>query len=506
MSGMWRDGECGSKARPAIRRGAPRRRARVRRSLARISALGLVAVLASLVGAASAGAATLFSDGFESGNFSAWSAPQTKVGGTATVQSAIVSTGTFAARLSETATAGSKAYVRKKFNSAQQDLSASGDFRVLQQGAAGQNVPFFRFLDPTSARVVSIYRQNGASGKIWVTYGGGFFQTTKSLPLNTWGTISLHVITNGAASTVEARLNGSVIYQATSANLGTAGVQAIQIGNDTTAEAFTLVADTINVHTPPDTTIKSGPSGLTNDPTPTFAFSSEPGASFQCKIDSGAFAPCASPKTTPHLTDGPHTFSVRATDSAGSTDPTPASRSFTVKTASVSVSGSTLTVSAASGARDNLAVTRPSPSTLRVTDLPGGAYTGSGVHTGAGCTQSGDNGANCTGSITLIQITAGDQADQVVNSTPLKSTLDGGAAPDTLVGGSNRDTLTGAAGADVMRGMNGSDVLMARDLTSDKLINCDGGTTPGPADKADLDLLPRDPNSVVKGCEAKTRH
>ena len=69
-----------------------------------------------------------------------------------------------------------------------------------------------------------------------------------------------------------------------------------------------------------------------------------------------------------------------------------------------------MTVSAASGARDNLAVTRPSPSTLRVTDLPGGAYTGSGVHTGAGCTQSGDNGANCTGSITLIQITAGDQA------------------------------------------------------------------------------------------------
>jgi hypothetical protein len=58
-----------------------------------------------------------------------------------------------------------------------------------------------------------------------------------------------------------------------------------------------------------------------------------------------------------------------------------------------------------------------------------------------------------------------------------------------------------------MKGMNGSDLLKARDLTSDTLINCDGGIgTPGSADKADLDQLPLDPNSVVKGCESKTRH
>ena len=52
-----------------------------------------------------------------------------------------------------------------------------------------------------------------------------------------------------------------------------------------------------------------------------------------------------------------------------------------------------------------------------------------------------------------------------------------------------------------MKGMNGNDVLMARDMISDTLINCDGGIgTPGNADKADLDLLPKDPNSVVTGC------
>ena len=86
---------------------------------------------------------------------------------------------------------------------------------------------------------------------------------------------------------------------------------------------------------PPTTTITSGPNAGTNDPTPTFTFSSEPGSTFECKLDSGLYASCASPNTTSHLVDGSHTFYVRAKDSGGNVDPTPASRSFTVNTAEV---------------------------------------------------------------------------------------------------------------------------------------------------------------------------
>jgi len=82
---------------------------------------------------------------------------------------------------------------------------------------------------------------------------------------------------------------------------------------------------------PPQTSITSGPAGSTFDSTPEFSFTSdEASSSFGCRVDSGAWATCSSPNTTALLEDGPHTFSVRATDPSGNTDPTPASRPFTV--------------------------------------------------------------------------------------------------------------------------------------------------------------------------------
>ena len=85
--------------------------------------------------------------------------------------------------------------------------------------------------------------------------------------------------------------------------------------------------------TAPQSTIDSGPTATTSDSTPTFTFSSnESGSTFECRIDVGSFAPCNSPYTAAVLADGAHGFEVKATDSAGNTDSTPASRSFVVDT------------------------------------------------------------------------------------------------------------------------------------------------------------------------------
>jgi acid phosphatase type 7 len=83
--------------------------------------------------------------------------------------------------------------------------------------------------------------------------------------------------------------------------------------------------------TPPETTISSGPIGSVGSRDASFAFSSsEAGSTFQCRADGAAWAACTSPKPYSSLADGPHRFEVRATDSAGNVDATPAVRDWTV--------------------------------------------------------------------------------------------------------------------------------------------------------------------------------
>ena len=106
-------------------------------------------------------------------------------------------------------------------------------------------------------------------------------------------------------------------------------VQAIDVaGNESEVRSRSFTVDT----TPPDATITGGPpQGSTSaSRSPTFRFnSSESGAAFGCRLDSGAFAPCSSPHPTPVLADGEHTFQVRAIDQAGNVGQ-PATRSWRI--------------------------------------------------------------------------------------------------------------------------------------------------------------------------------
>lgn len=79
---------------------------------------------------------------------------------------------------------------------------------------------------------------------------------------------------------------------------------------------------------PPDTTITGGPMGPTGIGPSSFTFSSEAGATFECRLDGAAFSACTSPHAVT-IALGDHTFEVRATDSVGNVDPSPASRSYT---------------------------------------------------------------------------------------------------------------------------------------------------------------------------------
>lgn len=99
-------------------------------------------------------------------------------------------------------------------------------------------------------------------------------------------------------------------------------------------------ADEINAAAPPKTTdtsppqtqIVSGPSGVSSSDSATFTFSSEAGASFECQLDGTSWSACGPPESYADLDDSQHTFKVRAEDSAGNVDPTPATRTWTVDT------------------------------------------------------------------------------------------------------------------------------------------------------------------------------
>ncbi len=53
-------------------------------------------------------------------------------------------------------------------------------------------------------------------------------------------------------------------------------------------------------------------------------------ASFECRLDGGAWSPCKSPYQSPNLKAGWHSIGIRAVDKAGHADPTPVSPNFKI--------------------------------------------------------------------------------------------------------------------------------------------------------------------------------
>ncbi len=123
----------------------------------------------------------------------------------------------------------------------------------------------------------------------------------------------------------------------------------------------------------PDTSIDSGPPAATNATDATFEFSASEPASFECALDGGAFEACSSPKTYTGLADGDHTFTVRATDTAGNTDPAPAERTWTVDTVPPETTIDVAPAAATSSTEATFEFSASKPSTFECS-LDGGAF------------------------------------------------------------------------------------------------------------------------------------
>jgi hypothetical protein len=84
------------------------------------------------------------------------------------------------------------------------------------------------------------------------------------------------------------------------------------------ASAATSYAWTIDTTPPPTPTVTSKPASVSNSASASFSFSDpEASAAFECALDSDTYGACTSPATYGPLTEGSHTFKVRARDAAG---------------------------------------------------------------------------------------------------------------------------------------------------------------------------------------------
>ena len=210
----------------------------------------------------------------------------------------------------------------------------------------------------------------------------------------------------------------------------------------------------------PTTSIDGAPTGPPSTPTYTFS-SSEPGSTFECRIDSGAFAPCTSPYTVAAgLPAGTHTFEVRAVDAAGNRAAS-VSRSFTV------------TASAVPPPPPPAAAPRAQPGCL---NIKGTVYVGtSGANTRTGGARTdimfglggndslrGGAGVDCLyGAAGRDVLRGGGGADRLFGGTSHDRLL-GDAGNDRLSGQGGNDRLNGGTGTDTLAGAAGRDVLTDR--------------------------------------------
>ncbi|HZJ29427.1 MAG TPA: hypothetical protein VFD37_05510, partial [Solirubrobacterales bacterium] len=155
--------------------------------------------------------------------------------------------------------------------------------------------------------------------------------------------------------------------------------------------------------TPPQTSVDSRPPNPTSSPDVSFTYSSsEPGSTFECKLDAGAFSSCSATGITyAGLANGTHTFQVRAIDPSGNTDLSPAGFTFDV---AVTGSEPEEEKKGSAGPEDQ----DPPPPSERRSDHPPGTALAAGLvpaRAGRAIVRMrcfGRRGARCAGALRLI--------------------------------------------------------------------------------------------------------
>lgn len=210
----------------------------------------------------------LFSDGFESGNFSQW----TSVSGL-TIQQQQVYAGVYAARATSTGTA---TYAYEQLLQTQSNLYYRLWFKIISQGA--NSVYLQRFRTGSNGAILGVFISS--TGKLAYRNDVAAVTTTSTTVVTSgiWHELQVHVLINGTAGATEVWLDGTRISDLSKTeNLGTTAIGRIQLGESASGKTYDVALDRVALSTqfidsanPPEGTASPTNTPLaTNTPTRT---------------------------------------------------------------------------------------------------------------------------------------------------------------------------------------------------------------------------------------------
>jgi parallel beta-helix repeat protein len=184
-------------------------------------------------------APAVFSDGFESGNLSAWTSSTGL-----TVQQQHVFAGTWAARGTST---GSATWAYRQLGSTYGQLYYRIRFKVISQSTASNSTLYFlKFRTATGTSLLGVFRS--PTGRLGYRNDVAGAATTSSTTITTgvWHEVQVRLRINGASSETETWFDGvRIAALSKTESLGTSPIGRIQIGENSTGRTYDLAIDEV---------------------------------------------------------------------------------------------------------------------------------------------------------------------------------------------------------------------------------------------------------------------
>jgi chitodextrinase len=185
----------------------------------------------------------VFADGFETGNFSMWTANTGLV-----VQQQEVFTGSWAARGTST---GSATWAYKQLGTTYTELYYRIRFKVLSQSSASNSTVYvLKFRTATGTSILGLYRS--PTGRLGYRNDITGVSTTSStsVGLGAWHQVQVRLRINGTSSQTETWFDGTRIAALSkSENFGTTPIGRLQIGENSTGRTYDLAIDDVGAGT-----------------------------------------------------------------------------------------------------------------------------------------------------------------------------------------------------------------------------------------------------------------